>query len=923
MNRRLSSRSIAPGIVRVRKLAAVAPLRGIGVSAVALAMFFAGLVAGPAASAGAATSPATQVVGGVNNPSSVVVDAAGNVFITNSGDNSIIVVPKTTGTIFGQAVTANIPVKLAAATGLEYPNDLAFESGNLYVSNFNNGTVSVIPATSGVVFGQEVTANTAATLNAATGISNPIGIAFDAGNLFVTNHNQVTVVPATTSTIFGQQFTADTAATLSVAVDPSFGLAFDGSGDLYYASGNGIVVIPSATTTSVFGQVVVPNTDNELSGAGGSGVTGLAFDAAGDLFWASGNGLGVDPASTTTSVFGQTVTPNSPVGLSATGLDDLNNPQDISFDDAGNLYVGNFNGEVVTVLPISTKTLFGQQFTADVAAPLGVSDDVNQAQGLAFDSAGDLFIANYGNETITVIAKSSTTIFGQSFTAGVPTTLTVATSDLLSEPTALAFDTAGDLFISNNGNNSITVIPAATETIFGQAFTVDTAATLTAAQGIDHSTGIAFDSNGDLFIANADNYVTVIPATTGSIFGQPITTPDAMVGLNVTDGVLNNPGEMAFDSEGNLFVANTGNSTVTVIPAATGTLFGQSMTANTPVSLNAATGVGYPTGLAVDAAGNLYLTDGTTWAISVIARASATLYGQSVTVDVPTTLSAFSSLVAPRGLALDGNGDLYESDLGGVSYVAAPSAPQTPTPPTSLTSPPPTTGTIPSSTFGAPTTLNASSTIPSTVTATSGNASETITVPAGALPTGTSVSIYPVTNTAPLVSQVPAGSSYVLAFAVTWETTTGSTPSATTPITATINDPSIVAGDTIYEITPTGVVEVATATTNGTITFTFSSDPIFVIGHATVAPQPSPHASRVDGSAVAGKTVTLKIVGSHFYGQPKITSNGPGTRVVVSRDTGTLLTLRVSVSAHARAGVHTFTVRLADGASCTVRYSLK
>jgi len=128
---------------------------------------------------------------------------------------------------------------------------------------------------------------------------------------------------------------------------------------------------------------------------------------------------------------------------------------------------------------------------------------------------------------------------------------------------------------------------------------------------------------------------------------------------------------------------------------------------------------------------------------------------------------------------------------------------------------------VPASTFGTPTSGTVSGTTSSTVLETSGGASETVTVPAGALPSGTTVSVYPVTNTAPLVAAVPTGSSYVLSFAVTWASPDGTSPVATAPITMTINDPSIVAGDTIYELTSAGLVAVGTATTNGTVTITF------------------------------------------------------------------------------------------------------
>jgi len=76
------------------------------------------------------------------------------------------------------------------------------------------------------------------------------------------------------------------------------------------------------------------------------------------------------------------------------------------------------------------------------------------------------------------------------------------------------------------------------------------------------------------------------------------------------------------------------------------------------------------------------------------------------------------------------------------------------------------------------------------------------------------------------------------------------------------------------------------------------------------------------GTAIAGKTVTMTISGTGFYGQPKITSTAAGTKVGVSKDTGKLLTIRVTTKAGIR-GEHTFTIRLANGKTGKANYAVK
>jgi hypothetical protein len=396
---------------------------------------------------------------------------------------------------------------------------------------------------------------------------------------------------------------------------------------------------------------------------------------------------------------------------------------------------------------------------------------------------------------------------------------------------------------------------------------------------------------------------------------------------------------------------------------------------------------------------------------------TVTFYNAGTAVGGSCTTDTLVSGVATCSITFTSAGSvsITASYVGDANYaavtqdnsVAIPVRVAPPTGPTNA--PPPTNPRVPASSFGTPTSVTASCAAATTVSETSGGASETITVPECALPSGTTVSAYPVINTAPLVAQVPAGSSYVLSFAVTWEAPNGTSPTATAPITMTITDPSIVAGDTIYELTSTGLVAVGTATANGTVTITFSSDPIFLVSHTTPVAQASLrittlsgtlgtaltlvtsggsgsgavsftvtnatatgcritgrsltatgagkclvtakkaadttylaasssattvrftakvipvhlHATRVHHYARVGRTVTMTIVGTGFYGKPTITSNEAGTRAVVTHDSGKLLTVRVTVRAGSPKGKHTFTIRLANGKSCRIYYLVK
>jgi len=144
-----------------------------------------------------------------------------------------------------------------------------------------------------------------------------------------------------------------------------------------------------------------------------------------------------------------------------------------------------------------------------------------------------------------------------------------------------------------------------------------------------------------------------------------------------------------------------------------------------------------------------------------------------------------------------------------------------------ITALPPDAATI----FTGSTTSNTVSAIAPTsvATPTGASPSATVTVPTGALPAGATVSLTaadPSDGNSYLNSQgYDSSQAYVLGFAVTW------TPAGTAdaPITLTISDPGIVAGDAVYEMTSSGLVQVGTATADGEVTITFTNDPAFLV----------------------------------------------------------------------------------------------
>jgi hypothetical protein len=86
---------------------------------------------------------------------------------------------------------------------------------------------------------------------------------------------------------------------------------------------------------------------------------------------------------------------------------------------------------------------------------------------------------------------------------------------------------------------------------------------------------------------------------------------------------------------------------------------------------------------------------------------------------------------------------------------------------------------------------------------------------------------------------------------------------------------------------------------------------------------PGPKATHVIGAVWVGRTTTVKIAGSNFYGRPKVISNVTGVTARVIGDSGKLLTVKVTVKVGVKTGVHSFTIILANGKRTSVKYNLR
>jgi hypothetical protein len=328
--------------------------------------------------------------------------------------------------------------------------------------------------------------------------------------------------------------------------------------------------------------------------------------------------------------------------------------------------------------------------------------------GLALDAAGDLFVADTGHCRVVVVPAHDEAFDGLHLRAGRGATLVGGTcrgADSLGHPSGVAVDAGGDVFVAEATAQRVQVVRASSHAVAvtyagtGHAgFSGD--GLPAAASALDEPTGVAVDAAGDLFIADTANCrVRVVPARSGSVFGRSLTSGQlstvagtgvcgsAGQGGPVTAAQLSNPVAVAFDAGGDLLVADAGDQSVLLAPQHGGTYFG---TAVGPGDIGvvlggtgtygpyltdglAATGVtaelNDPRGVAVGPGGDLFVTDGFMHVVRVVPATTGTLLGRTVSAGDLYTVAGALPVRTPSGL---GNGTKWVlTRMGSPSGVVA------------------------------------------------------------------------------------------------------------------------------------------------------------------------------------------------------------------------------------------------------------
>jgi sugar lactone lactonase YvrE len=265
----------------------------------------------------------------------------------------------------------------------------------------------------------------------------------------------------------------------------------------------------------------------------------------------------------------------------------------------------------------AVTTLAGAAGAADSADGTGLGARFSSPHGLATDGAGNLFVADTGNSTIRQIAVATRRVTTLAGSPGVSdSTDGTGAAALFSSPEGVASDGAGNLFVADTDNGTIRRIVIATgaaTTLAGSPGDFDAADGVGLEARFDHPQGVASDGAGNLFVADSFNStIRKIAAATGAV-----TTLAGSAKLpGRTDGTgsaarFSFPARLAADGAGSLFVADSYNAAIRKIDVTTGgvtTLVGAPGRAAVVLGPLPA-GLNTPSDVAVGPGGALLVTD--------------------------------------------------------------------------------------------------------------------------------------------------------------------------------------------------------------------------------------------------------------------------------------------------------------------------
>ena len=557
----------------------------------------------------------------LNNPKGVAIDNIGNIYISDSNNHRIRKVSidgKITtiaGTGTGDFVDGDIHTAL-----LHFPSGIALDSsGNIFIADSNNHRIRKIASSNGYIstvagvgsagFKDDTVANAQ--------FRYPQGVSVNKGNLYI---------------------------------------ADSGNSCIRKSNGANVTTIAGSLTSGSSGD------DGPANAAQLNYPTAVTIDNKGNIYITDTNNSSI-----------RKITNNI---ISSINNTDFDSPTDIIIDSTENLYIVDFgnqrvcsmqNGVVSSIIPIpisepspaplgETTALVPSPnpspnpspFPNPVPAPTQalvpfVLPSIIYPTSLVFDNLGNMIFVDHDNQYVYILKNGILSILAGTGVAGYNGDNILAKSAQLNNPSGVALDTnTGDIYISDTNNHRIRKITKETgfiSTVAGSGvagFSDDDDGDAATSAKLNHPIGIVYKDDTIYFTDTHNNRVR-------KIYDDTIST----VAGNGSESILNYPTGIAIDSDNNLYIVDTNNHCIQKYTTSLSVLAGSGAAGYTndidKIKFN------YPTGIAVDANGTIYISDSGNQCI------------RKITVDTSSIISTISTIGGNNTAGFLGDGGVAVS----------------------------------------------------------------------------------------------------------------------------------------------------------------------------------------------------------------------------------------------------------------------
>lgn len=291
-------------------------------------------------------------------------------------------------------------------------------------------------------------------------------------------------------------------------------------------------------------------------------------------------------------------------------------PAGVAVDISGNLYVCDTSADTIQKISSSgsVSTLAGVSGQTGTADGSGTAALFNDPTGIFSTSDGTLSVTDNANATIRRITSAGVVSTFAGSTANRGNNDATGTAATFSSPMGIAQDVSGNLYVADATNNTIRKISSTgvVTTIAGSAGVAGTTDGPGNTARFNHPTGLTVDGAGNIYVSDSTNNTIRKITPAGSV-----TTLAGLAGVTgAADGtgngaLFNNPGGLAADASGNIYVADTGNSAVRrITPAGVVRLLaGLPGVAGLKDGTGSDAWLNQPKDLVIDSSGSVYVAD--------------------------------------------------------------------------------------------------------------------------------------------------------------------------------------------------------------------------------------------------------------------------------------------------------------------------